>query len=69
MYWFLPKPADFGLVLYDALGADRFVTPCVEFRAVQAQGDFHPALAVVTSLAVGAALLGLAVYEFRSEDY
>jgi ABC-type transport system involved in multi-copper enzyme maturation permease subunit len=69
MYWVLPKPADFGLILYDTLGADRFVTPWVEFRAVQAQGDFHPMLSVITSLAVAAALLGLAVYEFLHEDY
>jgi ABC-type transport system involved in multi-copper enzyme maturation permease subunit len=68
-YWLLPKPADFGLILYDALGADRFTTPWVEFRQVQERGLFQPAASVLSSLAFGAGMLALAVYEFMSEDY
>jgi hypothetical protein len=68
-YWLLPKPVDFGLILYDALDADRFVTPWVEFRRVQERGLFHPGWSVVSSVAFGAVLLALAVYEFVHEDY
>lgn len=69
IYWVLPKPADFGLILYDALGADRWITPWVEFRAVQARGLFQPVEAVISSLVVAAGLLALTVYEFLSQDY
>ena len=65
----LPKPADFGLILYDALGADRFATPLVEFRRVQEQGLFSPVWSVVSSLAFAAVLLAVAVYEFVHDDY
>lgn len=68
-YWVLPKPADFGLILYDALGADRFVTPWVEFRRVQERGMFHPIWSAASSLAMAAVLLAVAVYEFAHDDY
>jgi ABC-type transport system involved in multi-copper enzyme maturation permease subunit len=69
VYWVLPKPADFSLILYDALDADRFTTPWVEFRRVQDAGLFHPLRSVASSLTVGALLLALAVYEFVHDDY
>jgi ABC-type transport system involved in multi-copper enzyme maturation permease subunit len=68
-YWFLPKPADFGLILYDALDADRFTTPWIEFRRVQERGLFLPLWSVVSSLAFAAVLLAVAVYEFAHDDY
>ena len=68
-YWILPKPADFGLVLYDALDANRFATPGVEFRRVQEMGLFSPLWSVVSSLAFAVGLLAVAVYEFVHEDY
>jgi hypothetical protein len=68
-YWLLPKPADFGLILYDALDADRFATPWVEFRRVQQQGQFSPVWSVVSSLLFAAGLLAVAVYEFVHDDY
>jgi hypothetical protein len=68
-YWVLPKPADFGLILYDTLDADRFATPWVEIRRVQERGLFHPVLSLASSLAVGAVLLAIAVYEFAHDDY
>ena len=68
-YWLLPKPADFGLILYDALDADRFATPWVEFRRVQEQGLFLPVWSVVSSLVFAAGSLAVAVYEFVHDDY
>ena len=55
--------------VYDALGADRFTTPLVEFRRVQERGLFQPLASVLSSLAFGALLLALTAYEFVTEDY
>lgn len=68
-YWLLPKPADFGLILYDALDADRFATPGVELKRVQEQGLFLPLWSVLSSLAFAVGLLAVAVYEFVHDDY
>lgn len=68
-YWVLPKPADFGLILYDGLGADRFSTPMVEFRRMQERGLFQPFWSVVSSLGFAAVMLAVAVYEFVHDDY
>jgi hypothetical protein len=68
-YWVLPKPADFGLILYDPLGAERFTTPMVEFGRVQERGMFQPFWSVVSSLAFAAVMLAVAVYEFVHDDY
>jgi hypothetical protein len=68
-YWLLPKPADFGLILSDAVGADRFTTSLLEFRQVQERGLFQPVAAVLSSLAFGVVILLLAVHEFVNEDY
>jgi hypothetical protein len=68
-YWFLPKPADFSLILYDALDASRFATPLVDFWRLQEGGLFHPAWSVASSLTFAAVLLAVAVYEFVHDDY
>jgi hypothetical protein len=68
-YWLLPKPADFGLILSDALDADRFFPPWVEFQRVREKGLFQPVLSAVSSAAAAAVLLGVAAYEFVHEDY
>jgi hypothetical protein len=68
-YWFLPKPADFGLILYDALDAGRFGTPLVDFQRLQDRGLFLPDWSVVTSLAFAVMLLAVAAYEFVHADY
>lgn len=68
-YWVLPKPADFSLILTDQLNAEQFAPPWVAFRAMRDAGQFHPWLAVITSLASGAAILALAAYEFVNDEY
>jgi ABC-type transport system involved in multi-copper enzyme maturation permease subunit len=68
-YWILPKPADFSLILYDALDADRFTTPLIEFRQVQERGHFQPIWSVASSLIFAAVFLAIAVYEFAHDDY
>lgn len=68
-YWFLPKPADFSLILYDALDAGRFGAPLVDLQRLHERGLFSPVWSVVSSLAFAAVLLALAVYEFVHDDY
>jgi hypothetical protein len=68
-YWIFPKPADFGLILYDALDADRFATPLVDLRRLQERGLFSPIWSVISSLAFATVVLGVAVYEFVHDDY
>lgn len=68
-YWVLPKPADFSLILVDALGAHSVATPGVAFSAVQSAGLFDPAGAVLSSLATGLVFLLVAVGEFVHDEY
>jgi ABC-type transport system involved in multi-copper enzyme maturation permease subunit len=68
-YWILPKPADFSLILYDVLDADRFATPLMEFRRLQERGLFLPVWSVLSSLAFAAMILAVAIYEFVHDDY
>ena len=68
-YWVLPKPLDLGGILFDALRAGDHAAAVPELAAAQARGDFHPELAVLTSLLFAAGLLGIAAHEFRTQDY
>jgi hypothetical protein len=68
-YWLLPKPADFSLILYDALDAGRFGTPLVDFQRLQERGLFLPWASILSSLAFAVMLLAVAVYEFVHADY
>ena len=65
----MPKPADFGLILYDALDADRFATPLVDLRRLQDRGQFLPLWSIASSLAFAAVLLAVTVYEFAHDEY
>ena len=49
-YWFLPKPADLGILLFDALDAASAFGKVAVFDSVQAHGDFHPWLSIAASL-------------------
>lgn len=68
-YWLLPKPLDLGGIFFDAMRAEGFSAKLPELTVVQKKGLFRPELAVASSVAFGAAALGLAAYEFRETDY
>jgi len=68
-YWILPKPADLGIILFDALGAGGAFTQPAEVQAMQAQGAFHPLLSVLTSLLFTGVMLALAGHELGTADY
>lgn len=68
-YWLLPKPADLGMIVGDALGAkpDSQVIP--EFATVRKLHRFHPTAAILTSVLSATLLLGCALQRFESADY
>lgn len=68
-YWLLPKPADFGMVLADAVGASSHFGTLREFDAVRRLHAFHPAAALATSAAWAAAALAWAVRRFEVMEY
>ena len=68
-YWTLPKPADVGMLLYDALNAADSCGQIAAFKHVQDHGDFHPWLSVAASLAFMIVLLTGASRQFAALDY
>jgi hypothetical protein len=68
-YWFLPKPADLGIILFNQLRAEGFVAHVAEYQAVQAKGAFAPGLSVLASIGFAAATLLLAAHELNQKDY
>jgi len=68
-YWVLPKPADLGVVLFDALDAGRHFSKGLALQNVQAHGDFHPEWSILSSLLFTAAMLYVAGRQFVTTDY
>jgi len=63
-YWILPKPADLGMLVYDALGAQDYFQPL--FGPVL---SISFGLSILSSLAFTAWLLWAAAKQFESLDY
>jgi len=68
-YWLLPKPADLGLILFDALQAGNHFGKMPPFQTVQSQGAFHPELSVLTSFLFTGIILSAAAWRFLTTDY
>lgn len=68
-YWTLPKPADVGIVLYDALQTADSFGQNAAFQSVKDHGDFRPWLSLAASLAFMAVLLAGASRQFATLDY
>src|SRR5262249_18356500 len=68
-YWILPKPADLGTLLVDALQAQGEVTRAFDVAALERQNAWHPELSVLASVAFAISLLGIAAREFVTTDY
>jgi hypothetical protein len=68
-YWILPKPADLGIMLYDALEAADSFGQNGAFQMVKDQGDFHPWASLAASLAFMLVLLAGASRQFALLDY
>jgi ABC-type transport system involved in multi-copper enzyme maturation permease subunit len=67
-YWVLPKPADFGMLLYNALDAKDFFGSTFDAASLAAHG-FSLWLSVLTSLAFTAYMLFAAARRFATLDY
>lgn len=68
-YLVLPKPTDFSLMMHNALGIRPEGLANLGLRTVQEQGLYCPTTAIITAIAAGVILLGLAAYEFEHQDY
>lgn len=68
-YWLLPKPADFGMILFDALGAASAIRRPSALEAIDAHGAFHPLLAVLSSLVFALSTLIAAGRQFARTEY
>jgi hypothetical protein len=62
-YWILPKPADLGLMLYDALQADSF------FSRVTLATTYHPAASLAASFAFAIVVLIVSSRRLATTDY
>jgi hypothetical protein len=67
-YWILPKPADLGMLLVDALGAQGHFGVAFDSTALAATG-FSMTLSILSSLAFAAVVLFASVRTFAKTDY
>lgn len=68
-YWLLPKPADPGILLLDALGVANPFGGLIDFSAVRERGAFHPLASLLSSLLFTVVLLAMSAYEFVTAEY
>jgi ABC-type transport system involved in multi-copper enzyme maturation permease subunit len=68
-YWVLPKPADLGLVLFDALQAGNSFSTLFQYEVLQSQGAFCPEFSVLSSILFTIATLAIAGRQLGTTDY
>jgi hypothetical protein len=71
-YWLMPKPADFVVVLEQALNVGQhFAAPSTwdVFTTVDRRGAFQPELAVASSLGFAAVTLAMSGRQLATTDY
>jgi len=68
-YWVLPKPADMGVMLVDALQASREFPRPFDIPKLEAKGAWHPMGSLLASLAFAVVILFVAAREFVTQDY
>ena len=68
-YWMLPKPADMGVLLVDALQASREFSQHFDLGALESKGAWHPLGSLLASVAFAVVMLGVAAREFVTQDY
>lgn len=69
VYWILPKPADLGMVLFDALQAGNSFSSLFQYETLQHQGAFYPELSVLSSVLFTLGVLALAGWQLETTDY
>lgn len=68
-YWILPKPADMGILQFDALKADAFSIKWDAYKTLQETGRFHPEWTLISCFIFTLVMLGISVREFQVMDY
>jgi hypothetical protein len=68
-YWLLPKPADPGILLLEALGIGDPFSGILDFSKVRDAGAFHPVLSILSSLLFAAVMVAVSAYEFATAEY
>jgi len=68
-YWFLPKPADFNILLFQSLHAGDYFSTFPIFEKVQELGAFHPEWSILTSLAFAVVMVAIAARQLATTDY
>jgi hypothetical protein len=68
-YWILPKPVDFGLLLFELLKASDFLSHPINTVALDSSGAFLPEMSIVSSLLFAAVTLALASWELTQAEY
>lgn len=68
-YWLLPKPADLGLLLVNALDASVFFGQSPALQAVAKQTGLMPEVSLLTSCLLPVAALALAGWRLMRTDY
>jgi ABC-type transport system involved in multi-copper enzyme maturation permease subunit len=68
-YWILPKPADIGLLLMEAIQAGNDFSKLLDLPGLIAKDAWHPGLSLLSSLLFAVVMLALAAYEFVTQDY
>jgi ABC-type transport system involved in multi-copper enzyme maturation permease subunit len=69
-YWVLPKPFDFGYLLFRGLDAQGHFPQVFDFVYLEKKAEvFYPLMSVFSSVLFTVAVLGVAAYEFITTDY
>src|SRR5262245_59357818 len=68
-YWLLPKPADLGILLIDALGAQSSFSQDSVLEAVRTSGEIRPELTLLSSFLVPFVAIVAAVRRLNRNEY
>lgn len=69
IYWILPRPLDYNLILADALRASEYFGSVIDVAALHERGAFHPELSIGTGLMFAISVLVLAGRRLSRLDY
>jgi ABC-2 family transporter protein len=68
-YWALPKPADFGALLMEALQVQNDFAGNFDLKTLEERGGWHPGMSLLSSAIFAIVILAMAAHEFVTTDY
>jgi len=69
VYWLMPKPADLGMLLVEAIRAQDFFTQLPALATIRDQAGVTPELAILSSLLLPASVLVFAGWRLSRTEY